>query len=59
MSNTLSVGKLIEELSKYPLDLPVYIDCCREIERVYINNEHYFGDSCNPDCRVGSAVEIE
>lgn len=53
----MTVRELIEELQRLPDDLPVMVGCS-EAEKVYLNKEHYFGDSANPDCRVGSAVEI-
>ena len=53
----MTVKELIEKLSKFQQDLPVMADYS-DIEKVYLNKEHYFGDSANPNCRVGCAVEI-
>lgn len=53
----MTVRELIEELQKFPNDLPVMVDYS-EVEKVYLNEEHYFGDSADPNCKVGSAVEI-
>lgn len=53
----MTVKELIMVLQSLPEDLPVMVNYS-DIDEVYINDEHYFGDSANPNCRVGSAVEI-
>lgn len=53
----MTVKELIEKLSEFQQDLPVMVDYT-DIEKVYLNDEHYFGDSANPNCEVGCAVEI-
>lgn len=53
----MTVQDLIDILQEMPKDLPVMANYS-DIENVYINDEHYFGDSANPNCEVGKAVEI-
>jgi len=54
----VTVKDLIDELSKYDENLPVMMNYCDPIDKVILNGEHYFGDSANPECKVGPAVEL-
>lgn len=54
----MTVGELIDKLKQYDLNLPVFANYM-SIEIVRLNPEHFFGDSANPNCPVGEAVEIE
>ena len=53
----MKVSELIEQLQQYDGDLPVYLGYM-EIEGIHLNEEHFFGDSANPN-PTGKAVEIE
>ncbi len=53
-----TVKDLIYELSKYDENLPVMMNNCNPIDKVILNQEHYFGDPANPECKVGPAIEL-
>ena len=55
----MTVKELIRELEKYDEKLPVMMNFCEPVEKVSLNPEHYFGDSANPNCKIGPAIEIE
>ena len=54
----MTVGELIKQLKQHDLNLPVFANYM-DIEIVRLNPEHFFGDSADPNCVVGEAVEIE
>ena len=54
----LTVHDVIEELKQLPQDYPVIISYM-PIDRIYVDEEFYFGDSANPATSVGPAVIFE
>lgn len=53
----IRVGDLIDILQQYDLTLPIVIDS-EWIENIYIEEEHYMGDSANPNVETCRALVI-
>jgi len=52
----MTVKELIEELQKYPENLPVFVDCKEPVVRY--NDWFPLGDAAKPWCKYCCAVEL-
>lgn len=54
-----TVGELISELEKYPLDMKVFDYGLAPIEKIWYEKEIPLGDSANPKCELTEGIIIE